>query len=176
MGRHRVTILQALGSLAPEGKPTGRVEASKPLDMARPTPEAWLAAREKMVKARQECHAEGFVRRDLAKGDQTARDADHLMAEAIRTVAALYRDGVLTKPKDYAYPFPDLLTLRDAPTPVELKLLEMFLDHRRFAIQGVFHGSPHHAFTDGWSEMWVDLTEIAAMAEELRKGQQLTNR
>ena len=172
----RATILQALGSLDPEGKPTARAEGSKPLDMARPTPAAWLAEREKMVRACKQCHSEGYARRDLAKGDQMIREADHLTAEAIRTVAALYRDGVLKKPQSYAYPFPDLLTLRDAPTPIELKLLEMFLDHRRMAIQGAFHGSPHHAFTDGWSLVRSDLTEIGAMAEDLRRARPLAKR
>jgi hydroxylamine dehydrogenase len=166
----RATILQALGSLDPDGKPTGRVEASKPLDMARPTPAAWLAEREKMVKACEQCHSEGFARRDLAKGDATIRAADHLVAEAIRAVAGLYKDGVLKKPASYAYAFPDLLTLRDAPTPIELRLLEMFLIHRRLTIQGAFHGSPLHAFDSGWAALRVDLTEIDAMAEELRRG------
>jgi hydroxylamine dehydrogenase len=166
----RATILQALGSLDPEGKPTARVEASKPLDMARPTPEAWLGEREKMVRACKQCHSEGFARGDLAKGDETIREADHLVAEAIRDVAALYRDGALKKPASYAYAFPDLLTLRDAPTPIELRLLEMFLIHRRLTIQGAFHGSPLHAFDSGWAALRVDLTEIDAMAEELRRG------
>jgi len=168
----RVAILQALGSLDPEGKPTGRIEASKPLDMARPTPEAWLAEREKMVKACKACHSEGFARRDLAKGDQTIREADHLLAEAIRTVASLYKDGVLEKPASYAYAFPDLVTLGDAPTPIERRLAEMFLAHRRFTIQGAFHGSPS-VLDGGWAAMRIDLTEIKAMAEELRKDHRL---
>ena len=45
------------------------------------------------------------------------READRLMAEAIRVVAALYQDGVLAKPKTYTSGFPDLLTFHDAPTP-----------------------------------------------------------
>ena len=31
------------------------------------------------------------------------QEADHLMAEAIRIVAGLYKDGVIAKPKTYAY-------------------------------------------------------------------------
>jgi hypothetical protein len=45
------------------------------------------------------------------------------MAEGIRTVAGLYQDGTLAKPKSYASAFPDLLTFHDAPTAVEQKLL-----------------------------------------------------
>jgi hydroxylamine dehydrogenase len=41
--------------------------------------------------------------------------ADHLMAEAIRIVAGLYKDGVLKKHKSYPHAFPDLLTFSEAP-------------------------------------------------------------
>jgi len=37
----RVTILQALGLLTPEGKPTVRLEVVKTADVARPTQEEW---------------------------------------------------------------------------------------------------------------------------------------
>jgi hypothetical protein len=37
------------------------------------------------------------------------------------------------------------------------------------AFQGTFHASPDYALSHGWSEMQRDLTEIKAMAEELRK-------
>ena len=36
------------------------------------------------------------------------KEADHLMAQAIRIVADLYKDGIIDKPESYAYPFPDL--------------------------------------------------------------------
>ena len=64
------------------------------------------------------------------------------MAEAIRTVAALYKDGVLPKPASYAYRFPDLLTFHDAPTAIEQKLFVMFLEHRMRTFQGTFHANP----------------------------------
>ncbi|MGB8061344.1 MAG: hypothetical protein WCF26_05580 [Candidatus Sulfotelmatobacter sp.] len=44
-------------------------------------------------------------------GDEMIRDADHLMAGVIRVVAGLYKDGVVPKPQNYTYPFPNLLTL-----------------------------------------------------------------
>ena len=58
------------------------------------------------------------------------------MAEAIRIVAGLYKDGLLAKPSYYADDFPDLLAFHDAPTPVEQKLFVMFLEHRMRAFQG----------------------------------------
>jgi hydroxylamine dehydrogenase len=97
------------------------------------------------------------------------KEADRLMAEAIRTVAALYKDRLLPKPKGYAYAFPDLLTFHDAPTVIEQKLFVMFLEHRMRAFQGAFHANPDYTLWYGWSEMRRDLTEIKALAKEMRK-------
>ena len=97
------------------------------------------------------------------------RDADHLMAQAIRTVAGLYQDNVLPKPQSYAYPFPDLLTFHDAPTVVEQKLFVMFLEHRMRTFQGTYHASPDYALWYGWSEMQRDLTEINELAVQMRR-------
>jgi len=105
----------------------------------------------------------------LAKGDQMIRAADHLMAEGIRTVAALYQDKILPRPQNYAYAFPDLLTFQDAPTEIEQTLFLMFLEHRMRTFQGAFHANPDYAFWYGWSEMRQDLTKIKTMAEEMRQ-------
>ena len=91
------------------------------------------------------------------------------MAEAIRTIAGLYQDGILPKPKNYAFPFPDLLTFHDAPTTIEQKLFVMFLEHRMRAFQGAFHANPDYANWYGWSEMARDLVEIKAEAVTLRR-------
>jgi hypothetical protein len=165
----RATILQALGVLDPDGKPTGRLDVVKAADVARLTQEDWQQERDKMLKTCNQCHSVNFARRELEKGDQMIREADHLMAEAIRVIGGLYKDGVLPKPATYAYAFPDLLTFHDAPTVIEQKLFVMFLEHRMRAFQGTFHANPDYALWYGWSEMQRDLTEIKTMAEELRK-------
>lgn len=165
----RATILQALGVLDPSGKPTARLEVVKAADVARLTEEAWQAERNKMLATCNQCHSANFARAELKKGDDIIRDADHLMAEAIRVVAGLYKDGLLRKPANYAYPFPDLLTFHDAPTVIEQKLFVMFLEHRMRAFQGTFHANPDYAFWYGWSEMQRDLSEIRERAEQLRR-------
>ena len=76
---------------------------------------------------------------ELEKGDQTIREADALMAEGIRTVAALYSDGLLNKPENYSYAFPDLLAMNNAPTVIEQKLFSMFHEYRMRTFQGAFH-------------------------------------
>ena len=169
----RVTIVQALGVLDPEGKPTARLDVVKAADVARLTQEDWQNERDKMIKTCNQCHSENFAKAELEKGDQMIKEADHLMAEAIRAVAALYKDGILTKPEYYAHPFPDLLSFHDAYTPIEQKLFVMFLEHRMRAFQGTFHANPDYALWYGWSEMRMDLTEIRALAEELRKNHKM---
>ena len=79
----QITILQALGVLDLEGKPTARIEAVKAADVARLTAEAFQKEREKMVKTCTQCHAEKFARGEMEKGDNMIREADHLLADAI---------------------------------------------------------------------------------------------
>ena len=164
----QITILQALGVLDPEGNPTGRLDVIKAADVARLTQEAFDVERNKMLAVCSDCHSENFARGELAKGDEMIREADHLLAQAIRIIAALYVDGVLPKPEGYAYNFPDLLTFHDAPTTLEQTLFEMHLKHRMRAFQGTFHANPDYALWYGWSEMLRDLTEIKEKAAELR--------
>jgi hypothetical protein len=165
----RATILQALGVLDPEGKPTALVETVKAADLARLTQEDWQNERDKMLKVCNQCHSGNFAKQQLQMGDDIIKNADHLMAEGIRIVAGLYKDNVLPKPKNYAYPFPNLLTFHDAPTVVEQKLFVMYLEHRMRTFQGTFHASPDYALWYGWSEMQRDLTEIKELAEQMRK-------
>lgn len=164
----QTTILQALGVLDPEGKPTPRLDVVKAADVARLDAESFNKEREKLLKVCGDCHSENFAKAELAKGDDMIREADRLLAEAIRIIAGLYKDGVLKKPEKYAHPFPDLLTFHDAPTPIEQRLFVMHLEHRMRAFQGTFHANPDYALWYGWSEMRRDLTEIQEMAAELR--------
>jgi hypothetical protein len=166
----RATILQAFGILDPDFKPTPMLEGTKALDIVRMSQEAWQKERDRMVKSCTQCHSANFAKGELAKGDRMVRDTDRLMAEGIRTVAALYRDGILRQAEGYPYPFPNVLTFNEARTPIELKLSSMFFESRLNAIQGTFHNSPAYAYTKGWSVMRGELTEISAMAAELRRG------
>ena len=165
----RATILQGLGVLDPDGKPTGRLDVVKAADVARLTQEDWQKERDKMIKTCNRCHSVNFAKGELAKGDQMIKEVDRLMAEAILTVAGLYKDGIILKPKNYAYPFPDLLTFHDSPTVIEQKLFVMFLEHRMRAFQGTFHANPDYALWYGWSEMQRDLTEIKEKAAEMHE-------
>ncbi len=165
----RTTILQALGVLSPEGKPTGRLDVVKSAGVARLTEQEWQSERDSMIATCTQCHAPAFARAELEKGDTMIGEADRLMAEAITVVASLYKDGVIKKTKTYASAFPDLLTFHDAPTVIEQKLFVMFLEHRNRAFQGIFHANPDYAFWYGWSEMQQSLAEIRKEAADLRE-------
>ncbi len=165
----RVTILQALGVLDPEGNPTSRLDVVRYADVARLKKEDFDREREKMLKTCNQCHSINFARAELEKGDMIIREGDRLMAEAIQIVAALYRDRIIEKPEHYSNKFPDLLTFHDAPTLVEQKLFVMHLKHRMRLFQGTFHANPDYALWYGWSEMQQDLTEIRALDEDMRR-------
>lgn len=167
--KDQTTILQALGVLDPKGNPTGRLDVVKGADVARLSQEAFDKERNKMIGICGECHSENFAKAELVKGDDILREADRLMAEAIRIIAKLYEEKLLKKPEGYAFAFPDLLTFHDAPTVVEQTLFEMYLKHRMRTFQGAFHSNPDYTFWYGWSEMTRDLQEIKEYAEALRK-------
>jgi len=166
--KDRATILQALGVLDPDGNPTALLDVVKAADLARLTQEDFDKEREKMLKTCKNCHSGNFAENELNKGDKMIREADRLMAEAIRIVAGLYKDGTIPKPESYAYAFPMLLTFHDAPTVIEQKLFVMFLEHRMRTFQGTFHANPDYALWYGWSEMVRDLAEIKEEAEQMR--------
>jgi len=164
----QITILQALGVLDPEGNPTPRLDVVKSADVARLTQEAFDKERNKMLKVCSKCHSDNFAKAEIEKGDDMIRESDHLLAEAIRIVAGLYKDGIIAKPASYQYDFPDLLTFHDAPTPIEQRLFVMHLKHRMRTFQGTFHANPDYALWYGWSEMVRDLADIKEMAKTLR--------
>jgi hydroxylamine dehydrogenase len=164
----RATILQAVGVLDPDGKPTARLDVVKAAQVARLTAEDWQKERDKMVNTCHQCHSLNFAKEEMAKGDKMVQQADRVMAEAIRVIAGLYKDGIIPKPPTYAYPFPDLLTFQDAPTVVEKKLHVMFLEFRNRTIQGAFHANPDYTWWYGWSEMLTSLGEIKEEAAHLR--------
>lgn len=165
----RKLVFQAYGLLGPDGNPTERLEVVKDYDMMRFTQKAWQQEREKMLKTCRQCHSGKFANEELAKGDKIIKEADILLAEAIRLVAALYEDGILTKPENYTAPFPDLLWYHDAPTLIEQRLFVMCMKHRMRTFQGTFHANPDYAFWYGWSEMQQDLTYIRERVKELRR-------
>ncbi len=180
----RVTILKALGVLDPEtGNPTAILDAVKAVDMARLDEESFQKERRKMIKTCGSCHSEEYAKEQLAMGDSILAKADRLMAEAIETVAALYKDGIIKKPEGYPHNYPFLLTFMhtnggnwnenlDGLSYIDQVLVQMYMKHRMRAYQAHFHASPDYAYWYGWNEMTKDLGEIKELAKTLRATQQ----
>jgi len=128
----RVTILQALGVLDGKGESTPRLEVVKVRKVARLTKEDFQGPREKMERICSRCHSPSYAKDQLAQGDQLVRETDRLMAEAIRIVQALYKDGVLKTPEGWTFA-PDLLQFYDAESSIEQGLLPRGL-HGRYSL------------------------------------------
>jgi hypothetical protein len=172
----RATILKALGVLNPKtGAPTARLAPVKTVQMVRFTEEEWRTEREKMIKTCSRCHSEKYAREQLAMGDAIMQKADGLLAEAIETVAALYRDGIIKKPDHYAFAYPDFLYFMrtgggniEKASHIDQVLFQMYMKHRMRAYQGFFHVNPDYAYWYGWAMMTKDLTEIKELAATMR--------
>jgi len=172
----QVSILKALGVLNPEtGKPTGRLDAVKAVDLARLTEEAWQTEREKMVATCKKCHSESYARTQLEMGDSMMQKADRLMAQGIDEIAGLYKDGILVKPDNYSFAYPDLLFFMrtgggklEQASHIEQVLFQMYMKHRMRTYQGVFHANPDYTYWYGWAQMTKDLTEIKDLAKIMR--------
>jgi hypothetical protein len=172
----RITILKALGVLNPEtGQPTARLDAVKALDLARLNEEDWRQERQRMINICSRCHSEAYAAEQLRMGDAMLQKADRIMAQAIQIVAGLYRDGIIPKPKDYAFAYPDLLyfmrtggSSMEHLSHIDQVLLKLYLKHRMRTFQAFFHVNPDYAYWYGWAAMVNGLGEIQELAETLR--------
>lgn len=172
----RITILKALGVLNPEtGQPTARLEAVKSVDMVRLTEEAWKEEREKMLKRCSSCHSPNYARKQLEIADTMMQKSDRLLAEAIQIVADLYKDGIIKKPDNYPFAYPDFLYFMQTGggdlnklSYIDQILFQMYMKHRMRTYQGLFHMNPDYAYWYGWAMMVKDLGNIKELAETLR--------
>jgi hypothetical protein len=171
----RVAILKALGVLNPEtGEPTARLDAVKAVDLARLTEEAWSTEREKMIGRCKQCHAEQYARTQLEMGDAIMQKTDRLLAEGIEIVAALYKDGIIKKPDNYAFAYPDFLFfMQTGGSYIDQVLFQMYMKHRMRAYQAFFHVNPDYAYWYGWAMMVKDLGEIEELDKTMRAAAKL---
>lgn len=172
----RITILKALGVLDPNtGKPTARLDVVASVDMVRTTEEAWQKERDKMIKTCSKCHSETYAKEQLGMGDSMMQKADRLMADAIDIVAGLYKDGIIKKPADYAFAYPDLLYFmrtggKDTKhmSHIDQILFEMYMKHRMRTYQAFFHVNPDYAYWYGWAMMTKSLGKIQELDHTMR--------
>jgi len=172
----RITILKALGVLNPEtGEPTARLEAVKAVDLARLTEAAWSNEREKMINICSRCHSKSYARKQLEMGDSMMQKTDRLLAEAIEIVASLYIDGIIKKPDNYSFAYPDFLYFMqtgggdtDKLSYIDQVLFQMYMKHRMRTYQAFFHVNPDYAYWYGWAMMVKDLGKIKELDHTMR--------
>ena len=176
----RITILKALGVLHPEtGEATAILDAVKAVDMARLDQASWQKERDKMLNTCTQCHSYAYAKEQLDMGDEILTKSDRLMADAIETVAALYKEGIIQKPEGYPYNYPFILALMhtnganwnenlDGLSYIDQVLLQMYFKHRMRAYQAFFHVNPDYAYWYGWNMMTQDLGEIKKLAKSMR--------
>ncbi len=169
---YRVTILQALGVLDKNGKPTARLKVVKAANLARLDKASWDQERDRMEKICQQCHSANFAKENLKNADLMIKASDKIFAEAINVVADLYKDGIIKKDTNQAtFPYPDLLTFYEVRTPIEESLYTMFMDYRMKTYQAAFHGMPDYTTWYGYAEMKKTLVDMKEMAEQMRLNQ-----
>jgi len=166
---YRVTILQALGVLDKNGKPTKRLDVVKAAKLARLTKEGWEKERNRMLKVCEKCHSANFAKENLKNADRMIKASDKIFAEAINLIAGLYKDGIIKKKTNQAtFPYPDLLTFYEVTTPIEEKLYEMFMDYRMKTYQAAFHIMPDYTTWYGYAKLKETLVEMKEMAKQMR--------
>jgi hypothetical protein len=165
---NRVTILQAIGVLDDKGNPTERLDAVKGAKVARLDKESFDTARSKMLDACAKCHSRSYAVANLKAGDEVIREVDKIFADSIRTVRALYDDGILKKPEGWKYA-PDLLQFYEAKSAAEQELYLIFLEYRQRAFQGAFHANPDYMHWYGWAKVKEAAARIKEDAERMRK-------
>jgi len=164
----RVTILQALGVLDEKGNPTERLEAVKVAKVARLSKEEFDKYRSRMIDTCSKCHSKSFAEQNYRAAESVIKDVDKIFADSIRTVKALYDDGILQKPAGWKYA-PDLLQFYEAKTAAEQELYLIFLEYRMRAFQGAFHSNPDYMHWYGWAKVKEAAARIKEDAERLRK-------
>jgi len=164
---NRVTILQAIGVLDDKGNPTERLDAIKGAKVARLDKESFDKERSKMLVVCAKCHSRSYAEANLKAGDEVIREVDKIFADSIRTVKALYDDGILKKPEGWKYA-PDLLQFYEAKSAAEQELYLIFLEYRQRAFQGAFHMNPDYMHWYGWAKVKEAATRIKEDAARMR--------
>ena len=167
---NRVTILKAMGVLDEKGNPTERMEGVKAAKMARLDKESFARQRNRMLDTCAKCHSRSFAEANLKAGDDVIREVDKIFADSIRTVTALYDDGILQKPANWKYA-PDLLQFYEAKSAPEQELYLVFLEYRQRAFQGAFHNNPDYMHWYGWAKVKESSVRIKEDADRLRREQ-----
>jgi hypothetical protein len=164
---NRIAILQGLGVVDRNGEFTDRLKIVSDYDIARLTAEDFNKLYSEEKTRCQECHAASFVEAQFNAAETVMKEADAIMAEAIKIVYKLFDDKII-KPTEGWDVYPDLLQFHNSDNTIENELFDMFLSYRNRAFQSTFHMNADYTFWYGMDAMRVSLDNIKAEDATLR--------
>jgi D-serine deaminase-like pyridoxal phosphate-dependent protein len=164
-----ITIGRAASGAVLEGE-------TSPTPMRRFTPAYVKEQREVMLQRCDPCHTRRLSRRALEDADLIKREADRLLADAVRIVTALHRDRLLDPMPDerIAQPTKGHALVLGGPMLYEnhSEPERIFFDISKFShsitFKGAYHFSPDHTHWLGLARMKASLEELRAEERRLR--------
>jgi hydroxylamine dehydrogenase len=112
----------------------------------------WQALREEMIVRCTECHAESYVREDLAKSDALLREADLMMANVVTVADMLYDQHLIDEQSRF-------MIYRDGTA------------HRFATFMGGFHNSALYSWDKGYLGLTSKMLALRDRAMAAKKAQ-----
>ncbi len=148
-----------------------------PIPMRSLDPETVREERARMLARCAECHTPRMARKALEDADEIKREADRLVAEAVRIVRGLHDDGLLDPmPEErVAHPTAGHALVLGGPMLYEnqSEAERIFFDMAKFAhaitFKGAYHMSPDHTHWLGIARLKAGMVSLRAEDRRLRR-------
>ncbi len=144
----REVIFKSLGFLDSEGKKTEFYNKVVKLKMIRTDEKEFNKIRSSMINTCCSCHSRTFVLNNFRNSEEMIREADKLMAKAIREITMREKK------------IPRIFSFYDVNSVYQEVLFNMFMDHRMKSFQAGFHLNPDYSTWYGYARMKQDLIKI----------------
>jgi hydroxylamine dehydrogenase len=162
-------VLKGLGVLTPEGQPGLLFDFVKNMRVARLSDEEFTRLRTVQMEICYRCHSTVYINQQFKHYDNVTKESIHLLAEGIRIVAELYKDGTIQQPGSYPYNYPFMLAFYKSPTPIEQDLYLMLEEWHNRMFMGAFHQSADYMHWEGFAPMQEHLVRMRAEAALMRQ-------
>jgi hydroxylamine dehydrogenase len=141
--------------------------------------EEFKVNRRNMVETCLPCHSSRFANESLQMADAVKREADSVLADALKVIDGLQSDGLLRRGSFIEHAAPKSASggdldlgpdqLYDENSPIEQRFFDMFKFHHSTTFKGAYHHSPEYTHNHGFLKMKQDLTFIRNEAARLRR-------
>lgn len=162
-------VLKGLGILTPDGQPGALFDYAKNMRIARLSDEEFKRVRANELEICYRCHSKTYIDSQIGHYENVTKESIHLLAEGVRIVAELYREGIIQKPASYPYNYPFMVAFYNSPTPIEQDLYRMLEEYHNRMFMGAFHESSDYMHWEGYAPMKEHLVRMRAEAELMRQ-------